>query len=120
MQHADLVHVVELETLHLAAVDEHGMRRGQLERGAPYRTRTGRVELAERVLQYAVPFQVGGIQPAADRIEHEELDAVPDIRRNCSVAERRYELRDPASVGIIGCCLRHEYVRIDAAAKRAI
>jgi hypothetical protein len=71
VQHADLVHVVELETLHLAAIDERGMRRGQLERGAPHRARAGCVEPAERVLQYAAPFQVGGIQPAADCIEHE-------------------------------------------------
>ena len=61
VQHAGAMHVVELEALHLGAVHERGVGRGQLLAGAPDRRRARGVELPERVLEDAAPFEVGAV-----------------------------------------------------------
>jgi hypothetical protein len=66
MQHGFAVHVVELETLHLGAVEQRRMRRGQLSIGAPNRGRARCVERFERAAQDAAPFEVGAIDGAAE------------------------------------------------------
>ena len=80
VQHALAVHVVELEALHLRAVDERRVRRRQFLSGAPHRARLRGVELAEALLQDAAPFEVGAVNRAAERIEHQQLDAREHFR----------------------------------------
>src|SRR6185369_4036198 len=73
MEHAVAVHVVELEALHLRAVDQRRIGRGQRLRSAPDRGRARSVQIAERLLQNATPFELGAIDRTAERVEDQEL-----------------------------------------------
>ena len=101
MQHALAMHVVELEALDQRAVDQRGMRRRQKLRRSPHAAGFGRVELAERRPQDAAPFEIAAVERAAERIEHQQLDARDDFSRNVFVADLRDELRDGAGVRIV-------------------
>ena len=87
MQHADAMHVVELEALHLRAVDQRGIGRGQRLAGAPDRRRARGVEFPERVLENPAPFQLGAVDGAAERVENEQLQALAHVSRDLLVAE---------------------------------
>ena len=95
------VHVVELEALHQRAVDERRVRRRQPFRRAPDAAGFGRVETAEPRPQDAAPFEIGAVKRAAERIQHQELDARDDLGRDILVAQRRDELRDGAGVRVV-------------------
>lgn len=58
MQDADAMHIVQLETLHLRAIDQRGMRRRQLQVGAPDRHGPGRVDFGKHLLLDVRPGQV--------------------------------------------------------------
>jgi hypothetical protein len=103
---ADFMHVVEFEPLHLAAVDEHGMRRRQFLRGGPHCARARRVEFAERLLQDAAPFENGCIQAATDRIEHQKLDAMTDVGEMASKVSDATNCATPRVWGLsAGACV---------------
>ena len=108
VQHARAVHVVELEALDLRAVDERGVRRGELQVRAPHRAAACRVDRAERLLEDARPLEIGAVERAAERVEHQELDARCALLRDRFVLESRNELRDAAGVGIVAAgVVRH-------------
>jgi len=98
---------VELETLHLRAVDERGVRCRELLPRAPHDARLRGVELTEPPLQDAAPFEIGAIEPAAERIEDQKLDALSDLLRNRVVFETRNKFGDTARVSVIGLLERH-------------
>src|SRR5262249_19508365 len=95
------VHVVELEALHLSAVDERRIGRGQRLRRAPDRGRARGIEAAERRLQDAAPFERGAIDRAAERIQHEQLDALAHLVWNLLVAKPGHEAGDIAGVDVV-------------------
>ena len=102
MQHADAMHVVELEALHLGAVHQCGVGRGQRLAGAPDRRRARGVELPERVLENPAPFQVGAVNGTAERVENEQLQALPHVSRDLLVADARHEFGDLAGMDVVG------------------
>ena len=61
MQHALAVNVVELEPLHLRAVDQRRMRRRETKRRAPDRRGAGGVQAFERRPQDAAPFELRAV-----------------------------------------------------------
>jgi len=97
---ADPVHVVELEALHQRAVDQHGMRRRQPLGGAPDTGAGAAIDLGEGRAQDPAPGEVGAVDRATERIEHEELDAAQNVAGNPLVAESRHEARDRRRVRI--------------------
>ena len=101
MQYTLAVHVIEFETLHLCAVDERGMRRGDFLFGAPYRAGLRGVEFAEPLLHDARPFEVGAVERAAERIEHQQLDAREHIGRDVLVTQRGNEFGNAAGVLVV-------------------
>src|SRR5262249_30648937 len=108
MQHAVAMHVVELEALHLGAVDECSIGRGQLLRSAPDRGRTGGVEAGEGPLQDPGPFERGAMNPAAERVEDQKLGPLAHRGGNLLTAELRDEAGDPAGVEVVAAgVLRH-------------
>ena len=62
VQHARAMHVVELEALHLRAVDERRVRRRE-PLACPRPLRRGLIDRRQRILQDAAPFQVRAEQP---------------------------------------------------------
>ena len=86
MEHAVAMHVVELETLHLRAVDQRRMGRRQLLPRPPHRGRARGVEAAKCILEDAAPWQVGAIEAAAERVEDQQLDALAHLLRNALAA----------------------------------
>jgi hypothetical protein len=101
MQHALAVDVVELEALHLRAVGERRVGRGEAQLGAPHRRGTGCVHRFKRPLQNAAPFEVGAIDGAAERVEDQQLDPLAHLGGDCLVGERRDELGDLAGVHVV-------------------
>src|SRR5579872_1432499 len=92
--------VVELEALNARPVDERGMRRGELRRSPPHRTRARRVERRERVDQNLRPLHAYAVECAAERIEDQKFDAVPHLVRNLLVTKARDECREPPRIWI--------------------
>ena len=65
---------------------------------------------AKRALQDARPRQVGAVDRAAERVEHQQLDARAHLVRDVLVAQRRDELRDAGGVAVVllgGVCMGH-------------
>jgi len=102
MEYRLAVYVVELEPLHLRAVEERRMRRGQFSVRAPDRGRARRIEFLERAAQDAAPFEIGAIDGAAERIEHEQFYALADLGGNWLVGQAGDEFGDCAGVNV-GC-----------------
>ena len=102
MQHADAVHVVELEALHLGAVHQRGVGGGQREVRAPHRRRPRRIEFPECILDNPAPFQIGAVDRATERVEDEELQSFSHVRRYLLVADAGDELGDLAGVDVVG------------------
>ncbi len=102
MQYARGVHVIELETLHLRAVDERRVRRRKLLRCPPYDARRCPVELPEAALQDAAPFEIRAVDAAPQGIEGDEFQARYDLGREILVTQTRYELRNTPRVRIVG------------------
>src|SRR5271155_1327104 len=65
MEDGGTVDVIELETLHLRAVEQRGMRRGEFTVGAPNRGGARTIERFERAAQDAAPFEIGAVDGAA-------------------------------------------------------
>jgi len=86
MQNALAVHVVELETLHLRAVDQSRMCRRQFPIGAPDRRVLRFVALLEGLPQDAAPLQLRAINRAAKRVQNEELESPANRGGNLVVA----------------------------------
>src|SRR5712691_9693953 len=101
MQHPLAVDVVELEAVHLRAVDQRGVRGGELEPRAPDRGRARCIERPERPLQDSAPFEIGAIDRAAERVEDQKLDALAHLRGNALVGEPGDELGDPAGMHVV-------------------
>ena len=119
MQHADAVHVVELEALHLGAVHQRGIGRGEGEVGAPDRGRAGRVEFPERILDNPAPLQIGAVDGAAERVEDEELQALADVGGDLLVADARDEFGDLAGMDIVGAgMLCHRSSQLEGRTRR--
>ena len=120
MQHTDAMHVVELEALHLGAVDHRGVGRGQRLAGAPDRRRAGGVELPERVLENPAPFQIGAVDGAAERVENKEFQSLPYVSRDLFVADARHELGDLAGMNVVGAgMLCHRFALMRGGANEA-
>jgi hypothetical protein len=103
MQHALTMDVVELEALHQRAVHKCGMRRRQPHIGAPYATAARAVDRAQRPHQDAAPFELGVEQRAAERIQHQKLDAVLYFLRYLLVGEPRDKGGEARCVRIGAC-----------------
>ncbi len=101
MENALTMHVVELEALDERAVDEGGMRRGEPRIGAPDAAAGRAVDRGQRLHQEAAPFEPGAEDGAAERIEDQELDALPHLARNGVVTEAGDELGNAARVAIV-------------------
>ena len=84
VQHARAVHVVELEALHLRAVDQRGVRRG--EALAVPQTEVVRVgSISEKVvLQNSAPLASRAVERAAERVEHQQLDPLAHVAGTAS------------------------------------
>jgi hypothetical protein len=102
VQHAVAMHVVELEALHLRAVDQRGVRRGEAQRRPPHQGGARLIERFERRAQDATPFEPGAIDCAAERIEDQQLDALAHLRRDTLIAQPRHELGDSTGVDVVG------------------
>src|SRR5262245_3076930 len=114
MEHAVAMDVIELEALHLRAVDERRVGRGQLLRGAPDRGRARGIERAKGALQDPAPFEVRAIDPATERVEDQELDALAHVIRNLLVGKLRDEAGDLAGVEVVAAgMLRHCWRNLD-------
>jgi hypothetical protein len=101
VKHARAVHVVQLETLHGGAVRERRVGGGELPARAPDDAFACRVHSGEHILQYAAPLQVRAVKRAAERVKHEELDAMPDFLGDCFEFQAGNEFRDAAGIGIV-------------------
>ncbi len=102
MQYAQKVGVVELEALHLGAVRERRVRRREFLPRAPHRAGPRGVQLAEPLSQDAAPLEIGAVNAAAERIEHQQLDAGADFLRNAVVLQAGYEFGNAARIAVIG------------------
>ena len=102
MEHGLAVHVVELESLHLGAVEQRRMRRRQLSVGAPDRGGARCVERFERAAQDAAPFEVGAVDGAAERIENEKFYPLADLGGDLLVGQARDEFGDFSRVNVVG------------------
>ena len=107
MQYAGAMHVIELEALHLGAVDQGRVRRGQALLCAPHGAASIPVECGESVLQDAAPFQMRTVQRAAQRIKNQQLDALAHLGRNRLVAQASDKAGDAARVGVVVRLLDH-------------
>ena len=101
VQRTEPVDVVQLESLDERAVDERRVRRGELQRGAPDAAGRGGVDRVERAHQDAAPFQVDGVERAAERVQRQQLDAIDHFRGDSFVAKLRHELSHAPGVGIV-------------------
>src|SRR4051812_48405327 len=97
-----MVHVVELKTLYLCAVDQRGMRRRQFLARAPYHGRLRRIELAQALLQDATPFEIGAEQSATERIENQHFDARDDFAGDGLIAQSGNKLRNATGIRVVG------------------
>jgi hypothetical protein len=102
MQHPLPMHVVQFEALHLGAVDQGSMRRRKLLPRTPHRASLRGIESAQDCLQNAAPLQLGAVQGASQRIEHQQLDAPDDFRRDRVVTQPGYELGNAPGVAVVG------------------
>ena len=110
VEHAGAMHVVELETLHLRAVDERSMRRRKLLLRAPHAACRSAVQPTERFLEDPAPGQMRAVERAAERIEHEELDARAHFNGYRIVGESRDELCNASGIGIVAAgVVRHRH-----------
>ena len=101
MQHAPAVNVIELEALHLGAIDQRGMRRGEPHRRAPNRGCARRVHFFERTAQDATPCEMRAVNGTAERIEDQKLDALPHRLRDPLIGQRGNELGDFARMRVV-------------------
>src|SRR5580704_13248652 len=86
MEHGGAVDVIKLETLHLRAVEERRMRRGEFSIAAPDRGRARCIERFQCAAQNAAPFERRAVDAAAERIEDEKLYPLAYRRRDLVVA----------------------------------
>ncbi|MNC94315.1 hypothetical protein D3C83_111350 [compost metagenome] len=77
------------------------MRGRKLLAGAPDRACARRVHGRELVLENAAPLEIRTVERAAQRVEHQQLQAVADVFGNRFVLEAGDEIRDAAGVGIV-------------------
>ena len=103
MQHAVAVHVVELEALHLRAVDQRGIGRGQRAVGAPDRGRRGSRRASRTCPGDPAPFQIGAVDAAAERVEDQELQPLAHVCGNLLVADAARRIRRSCGCGRCRC-----------------
>ena len=101
MQHALAMHVVKLESLHLRAIHERGVRRRQFLIRAPNAAHARGVKFAETLLQDPAPFELRAIECAAQRVQHQKLEALPHFSRDVVVAQVGHELRHASGVLVV-------------------
>src|SRR5438309_140476 len=100
VQHTGAVHVVELEALHLRAVRERGVRRGEPFNRSPHAARCVSIHAEERAAEDAAPLELGAVERAAERVEDQELQPLADLRGNGFVAQPGGEFGQATGIGI--------------------
>src|SRR6476646_58784 len=100
MQHALAMNVVELEALDQGAVNQGGVWSGETPVAGP-KAATGRaVDRRQRLDQDAAPLEAGAEDRAAERIQHQQLDALNHLARNILVTQCGNERCHAVRVGI--------------------
>ena len=112
VQHALSMHVVELEGMHLRAVDQRRIRGRQPQAGPPYRRAVPRlIDAGERIADDPAPRQVDAVERAPERVEHQQLDALAHVSRDPVERQPGDELRDGAGVDVVdGSVVAHGLV----------
>src|SRR5579871_6480124 len=87
MKNALTVNIIQFETLNLGAVEESGMRRGQLVARPPRGGGSRLIDFKKRGAKNAAPIEIGAIKRAPKTIEHQQLDALDHITRNVLIAQ---------------------------------
>src|SRR5260221_9914185 len=100
MQHALAMDVVELEALDERAVDESGVRGGEAPVGGPNAAAGRAVDRCQRLDQDAAPFEPGAEDRAAERIQHQQFDALDHLPGNLLVTQIGDERGDAERVRV--------------------
>ena len=95
--------IVELKAVDLRAVDERGVRCGNVLSRSPDRAACARVHLSERPGKNLTPWKGRAVDGATEGIEDEQLDPVDHLARNVLVLEVRHEIRD--FLRVLSACL---------------
>src|SRR5258708_2927156 len=98
VQHAGAVNVVQLEALHLRAVCQRGVRCRETLARSPHGARGTLIDGGKSAAQDAAPFEVGAIERAAERVEHDELQSLAHLDRDGVVLQTSDVLREAACV----------------------
>ena len=101
MQHALAMDIVELKALDQGAVDQGGVRCRKPPVAGPYAAAGRAVDRSQRLDQNAAPLEAGAEDRAAERIQHQQLEALDHLTRNILVTQCGDERCHAVRVGIV-------------------